>query len=96
MPRTKGSLNFKIKDLFKTTVNLKKRSKGKRPHWNKLLTETGFTVERLGRKTHTLERSMWEYAQLVHALRNCADVIEARAKAQEKESYEEASKLLDE
>lgn len=109
MTRTKDAKNFTLSNLCKTAANLKKRSQGKRPRWSLLLLDTGYTLERLGRMTSRskslfLERrgfsrrgwSVWEYASLVHALRNCADVIEARARAQEKESYDEAIELLKE
>lgn len=98
MPRPKGAKNITLRDLCKTAANIKKRSQGEKPRWALLLVDTGYTLERLGRMTaRTFVRknwSMWEYASLVHALRNCADVIEARARAQEKESYDEAIELL--
>lgn len=100
MARTLGAKGFKLKDLYQTAEKLKKRSEGSRPRWNKILVDTGYNLERLGRKLRRFEKedsktwSTWEYASFVHALRTCADVIEARAKSQE--GYDEAVELLKE
>lgn len=100
MARTKGAKGFKISDLFDTSQSLLRRTKGPRPRWNNILFDTGLTLDRLGRQLFRVsgktskEFSTWELAQLVQALRNCADVIETRAKTQDE--YDEAIKFLKE
>jgi hypothetical protein len=102
MARTPGATGFRLKDLLLISEILKRKSNGKRPRWNSIFVDTGYNLERLGRKLRGFSKkkprtwSMDEYAALVQALRNSADIIEARAKDEDQKNYDEISQLLKE